>query len=317
MGLVKTLLGLATAGVAVEYSIAWYFFRRTLVRGNMPVEKTTKMAGTDWSGYIPEITRRAEWLARRPKKEKYCTSRDGLRLHATWFPAEGARRTAIVFHGYTSKGMDSVALAHSLLHKGFNVLLPDARAHGDSEGKYIGFGVLDRWDALKWIEIVDREVGGDILLHGTSMGGATVLMAAGQPLPPSVKGIVADCAFTSAWDVFEAVLGSTYHMPAFPILHMANGLAKSYAGYDLAGCNAAEEVKKMKIPLLLIHGEADTFVPSRMCREIHQSCPEGTGVFLVPGAGHGEAYYKDTAGYEARLDAFLHQIMETDGVEQG
>lgn len=315
MGIIKAALGLAGAGAAIEYGIARYFFKRTLVRGSMPVEKTMEMAGTDWGVYRSRLEEIGAWLEARPREEVYTRSGDGLRLHATWFPAQGARKTAIILHGYTSKGMDNAAQAVYFLKRGYNVLLPDARAHGTSEGIYIGFGVLDRWDLLRWIGYVEGmfaggESGGhEVILHGTSMGGATVLMAAGQTLPASVKGIISDCAFTSAWDVFTHVLNSWYHLPAFPILHTANRMAKRSAGYDLREVNSAREVRRATAPLLLIHGAEDTFVPSAMCREIHAAAPRGTGMLIVPGAAHGEAYYKDTAAYEAKVGDFLRKTM--------
>lgn len=121
------------------------------------------------------------------------------------------------------------------------MLLVDARAHGQSEGKYIGFGNKDRYDALGWILWMIQKVGEDaeILLHGDSMGGATVLMASGLDLPKEVKAIVSDCAFTSPKAVFMHALHDMYHMPAFPMIPIADAVNRKKAGYGLDDCNAA------------------------------------------------------------------------------
>lgn len=304
----KTMLGAGALAGAVEYGIAAYFFRRTMLRQNATTERTMEMSGTNWANYMPLIEAMKEWMLKQPREDVYIRSEDGLKLHATYFPGDGGKKLVICFHGYTSKGMsDYIGLSNYYLQRGYQMLLVDERAHGDSEGTYIGFGCLDRRDALLWIRYGEERLGKDceIWLHGTSMGGATVLMASGLKLPATVKGIVSDCAFTSAWDVFAHVLKSQYHLPAFPILHIADGMVKDRAGYGLAQCNAAKEVRKAKVPILLIHGDEDTFVPCRMCYEIYENCASPKEMLIVHGAGHCEAFYKEKEQYEKKLTAFL------------
>lgn len=189
------------------------------------------------------------------------------------------------------------------------MLLVDERAHGESEGTYIGFGCLDRKDAAKWAEYAVELLGGgcEIWLHGMSMGGSTVLMASGMKLPREVKGIISDCAFTNAWEVFSHVLKTQYHLPAFPVLNISDQMTISRAGYSLRECSAKEEVKKAKVPILFIHGDADTFVPCRMCREIYDACASEKEILIIKGAGHCESFYKDQEKYEETLTAFLEK----------
>ena len=310
MGKMKLLLGIGAAASAVEYGIARYFFRRTMIRGNAKVELTEKMAGTDWSRYIPDIKKNHVWMDRQTREEVFITSRDWLKLHGSWYPAldPESEKAVICFHGYTSEGSkDFTSLGRFYLKEGYHVLVVDERAHGQSEGTYIGFGCLDRWDALEWILYVKKRMaeGCEIILHGLSMGGATVLMTSGLKLPDCVKAIISDCAFTSAWDVFTSVLNTTYHMPAFPIMHIAEEMAKRQAGYGLRECNAAEEVKKTNIPILFIHGDADNFVPCRMCHELYQSCASRKDILIVKGASHAEAYYKEPEAYRGKILEFL------------
>lgn len=310
MGKFKLLLGIGAAASAAEYGIARYFFRRTMIRTNAKEERTEKMAGTDWSSYIPGIKKDRVWLERQTSEEFFISSRDGLQLYGRWFPSPDpeSKKVVICFHGYTSEGIKGYpSLGRFYMKEGYHVLIIDERAHGKSEGTYIGFGCLDRWDALEWIHYAQKRLGDDceIILHGISMGGSTVLMAAGLKLPSCVKAIISDCAFTSAWDVFTDVLNTTYHMPAFPILHIADNMTKRKAGFSLNECNAAQEVQKSDVPILFIHGDADTFVPSRMCHEIYQNCVSRKDILIVKGAGHAEASYKDPAIYQEKILEFL------------
>ena len=227
---------LATAGIGETV----YFYNRTMKRGNARTDRTVKMSGTDWEKYYPLMEERKKFVMAKPHQDVYLSSFDGLKLHATYFPADrtiGERnRIVICFHGYTGEGLSNhVAIARYFLKRGYAMLLPDARAHGGSEGEYIGFGCLDRKDALGWINWAIQECGEDvgILLHGTSMGGATVLMTSGLELPANVKGIVSDCAFTSPKEVFTHVLNKMYHLPAFPAIQGADFLNKRLAGYGM------------------------------------------------------------------------------------
>lgn len=290
-----------------------YFYRRTMKRNKAKVERTMKMAGTDWNQYQPFLAERKEYFLSQLHRDVYCNSEDGLKLHATYFPREGTNKVVICFHGYTSEGMkDYIALSGYYLKHGYGMLLVDERAHGKSEGEYIGFGCLDRKDALQWMNWVIQECGEgvELLLHGTSMGGATVLMASGLTLPSQVKGIISDCGFTSPKYVFTHVLHSMYHLPAFPVIQISDYVNRKKAGYGMDECNAAREVKKATVPILMIHGDADTFVPCSMCEEIYNNCSSPKMKLIVKGAAHAESYYKDREAYENALNEFIGGMLK-------
>lgn len=316
MGILKkAALGAGLLAAACGGEIA-YFYGRTMKRGRARTERTIKMAGTDWSQYMPLIEKRKAAMLEHPHSDVWQTSFDGLRLHATYFPAEETQekpKIVICFHGYTSQGMsDYIGLSDYYQKRGFAMLLPDARAHGESEGEYIGFGCPDRKDALGWINWVIEELGEEteVLLHGTSMGAATLLMLSGLPLPEQVKGIVSDCGFTSPKEVFTHVLHSMYHLPAFPLIPGADLVNRKLAGYGMDECNAKREVEKATVPILFIHGEADTFVPCSMCDEIYERCASPKSRLIVAGAAHAESYYKDRESYEKALTEFIGQVMQ-------
>lgn len=306
----------AAAGIVAAAGIGEtvYFYNRTMKRGHADTGRTTKMSGTDWEQYFPLMEERKEFVMEQTHQDVYITSYDGLKLHATYFPAinKDVNKIVICFHGYTGEGLSNhVAIADYFLKRGYAMLMPDARAHGESEGEYIGFGCLDRQDALGWINWVIDECGEDvkIMLHGTSMGGATVLMASGLDLPNNVKGIVSDCGFTSPKEVFTHVLNDMYHLPAFPAIQGADLINKRLAGYGMDECNAKIEVQKAKVPILFIHGSADTFVPCSMCQELYDNCSSPKRILIVDGAAHAESYYKDMEAYENALTEFAEEIM--------
>ena len=307
------ILGAGIVAAAVETGIAGYFFRRTMIRGHAKEERTTKMAGTDWNQYLPEIRKKKEWVVRQEREAVSIIARDGLRLKGHFYPGANPDKVILCLHGYTSRGSnDFNSLAYFYLHLGYSLLIVDHRSHGESEGTYIGFGCLDRFDALKWIKYLEKRCGKNcqVMLHGISMGGATALMVSGLSLPDCVKGIISDCGFTSAWEVFDSVLKNTYHLPSFPILQIADVMAKREAGYGLNECNALNEVAKSTVPILFIHGDADTFVPSRMCHKLYKACKARKEMLIVKGAAHAESYYKGTEKYENKVKEFLNSILE-------
>lgn len=304
----KNAARIAGVFTVAELGIAAYFYRRTMIRSKAKVERTMKMAGTDWGKHMPFIQMRKEAMLKQEHQDEWITSSDGLKLHGTWFPQGECKNIVICFHGYTSQGMkDYIGLSGYYLSRGYSMLLVDERAHGESEGTHIGFGCLDRVDALKWINWVIRKCGTEckILLHGTSMGGATVLMTSGMELPVQVKGIISDCAFTSPKEVFTHVLKNMYHMPAFPTMQLSDWLNRNLSGYGLDECNAAREVRNAKVPILLIHGSGDTFVPCSMCETIYENIASPKKKLIIEGAAHAECYYKDTAAYENALTEFI------------
>ncbi|WP_312880252.1 alpha/beta hydrolase [Paenibacillus phytorum] len=187
-------------------------------------------------------------------------------------------RTVILAHGYAGQAMQMGKLAQMYKDTlGFNVLIPDARGHGRSEGHYIGFGWPERKDYVQWIDKVIEHMGeqSKIVLHGVSMGGATVMMTSGEALPPNVKAIVEDCGYTTAKDQLAYQLKRMYRLPIFPLLHLTSLLTKLRAGYFFGEASALDQLQKSKTPMLFIHGDADLFVPTdsdqvRYDREVAQ-----------------------------------------------
>lgn len=230
-----------------------------------------------------------DWMKNVAAEDVYMDSQDGLKLHAYSFVNETPTNNwIIVCHGYLSKARDMAYVAKEFYENGFNVLMPDARGHGESEGKYIGMGWDERIDITDWCyKIADSNENSQIVLYGVSMGGATVMMTSGEKLPTNVKAIVEDCGYTSVWDEFSHQLSGVFHMPDFPIMHVSSLVTKVRAGFWLSEANAIKQVEKSVTPMLFIHGDEDTFVPYEMMEEVYDAatCPKEK--LIVEGAGHG------------------------------
>lgn len=234
-------------------------------------------------------------------------SDDGLKLAGELYTVEDAgSKWAILIHGYTATRGMMMDYAHMFAQQGYNLLLPDMRGHGDSEGNYIGMGWQDRKDVLKWIDLVaSRDPEARIVLQGVSMGGATVLMTSGEDLPQNVKAIVADCGYTSVWDIFSDEMKVLFHLPDFPLLYTADVISQIRAGYGFKEASAMEQVKNSRTPILFIHGSEDNFVHTDMVYKLYDICPAEKDIMVVEAAGHGESYYYAPDAYRQKVFDFL------------
>lgn len=251
----------------------------------------------------------AAWLETAEVSEASVTSDDGLLLKGSIVRTpEKSDLWAVIIHGYTGRKEHMANYAAYYAERGFNVLLPDMRGHGESEGDYIGMGWLDRKDVLKWIDlIISEDPAAVITLHGVSMGGATVMMTAGEKLTDNVKAIVDDCGYTSVWDIFSDELNYIFGLPTFPFLNTASVIAKLRAGYTFEEASALGQVKNAKVPMMFIHGSEDNFVHTEMVYRVHEACPTDKELYVAEGAGHGGAVYVDPEVYFGKIFAFFEE----------
>lgn len=253
-------------------------------------------------------------LNARPYEQVSIQSFDGLQLHGRYYHTADGAPLAILCHGYRgTPSRDFCGGAEICFDAGYNVLLIEERAHCSSEGHTITFGVKERYDVLAWAEYAVDRFGGDtkILLAGISMGGGTVLMASGLDLSPNVRGILADCPFTSPAEIIME-FGRSKGLPmkiAYPLTAIG---AKVFGSFSLTAANAVEAVKKTKVPILLIHGEADTLVPCEMSKRIAVANPGMIERQTFPGAEHGCSYIVDTERYTALVRDFCERIFSDD-----
>ncbi len=267
-----------------------------------------------WQDYAAANRDGRAFIASLPHEKIEIKSFDGLTLRATYLPAEKpSGRVAIAFHGHHSNAMLNMAMFARYYHsRGFDLILPDNRAHGDSDGKYIGFAFWDRFDVRDWAKYAVSRFGKScrILLHGVSMGSSSVISASAEELPEQVFGIVADCGYSSAWDQFLAcwkLHSCNFPVPAFPVIHIVNLMTRIFAGYSLKQSSPKEFIKKAKVPFLFIHGDDDDYVPTWMVLKICQNCPTAYTVEIFERAYHAACYPADKRRYESLVDVFCEK----------
>lgn len=247
-----------------------------------------------------------------PFEEITINSFDGLKLYGRYYHTADNAPLQIQMHGYHGTSFRDFCGGHKIAREtGHNILLIDQRAHGNSEGKTITFGIKERHDCLSWIQYANKRFGTKtpIILCGVSMGAATVLMASELDLPENVAGIIADCPYSSPKEILCKVCKDK-HFPV-PIVYLLLRLgALIYGHFNVTECSAIDAVKNTKIPILLIHGEADFFVPTQMSHSIHGSCSSDKMLVTVPEAGHALSYIVDNKLYTTASKEFIQKCLE-------
>lgn len=290
------------------------WIKRLIAKKSGKKEKSAK--GLCFADFEQEIENGRCWFDVQKKERITMTSYDGLRLAAYYLPAEGdSDKVMILMHGYRNDGLYDFAGLVKLYHDmGYHLLVPHQRSHGESEGKYICFGVKERFDLKQWTDYIVKRFDGkcSVFLAGISMGGATVLMASDMNLSAQVKGIIADCAFTSPRDIFAKVMEKDWHLPVFPFLQIANWICCRRAGFCFKECSTVQSVKRTRIPILFVHGGMDDFVPVEMSYRNYEVCRSVKSLLIVDCAGHGTSALAEPGAYRSALTEFMKKC-ENEG----
>lgn len=297
--------------LALIFGGSWYAYRTAFYSANRDPDKIPEIKDPHYEPYKAQMRDLFRSLRDRPCEFVTIRSREGLLLCGRYYHQKDGAPLAIGFHGYKSSWLtDFCGGADLSFRMGQNVLLIDERAHGRSEGRTITFGIKERQDLLCWVEYAVNRFGPDvkILLYGVSMGGATVVMASELELPANVKGIVADCPYSSPLDIILGV-GKQRGYPVNLIRPFVILGAKIYGGFDIRETSGAEAVKHAKVPILILHGEDDTFVPPEMSKAIRSSNPEFVTHHTFPGAYHALSYMVDTPRYKSIVKEFMEKVL--------
>lgn len=299
----------------VYFLMGYLIFRYACLRGReldwMDPEAVKRSSYKPYAEVIPMCAR---WIRDQGAVDICCRSHDDLILHGWWIPAQNAKATMVMFHGYRSSYLVDFSAVMELYHtRGYNILLADQRSHGRSEGKYITFGVKECRDVATWVDYHNRHYGAiPVFLCGLSMGASTVLFAAGNPLAPNVRGITADCGFTSPRDIIAHVMRGRIGFLTPVMLPAVNFWARQLALFDLRECSTERALRNCPVPILLCHGLADNFVPSSMSQRGYDACGAEKELILVEGAGHGTSFLRDRERVETALLEFIRRNLKEE-----
>lgn len=307
--IIAMLLILILLGVGLTEVIGNYFVNYAIARSGaggdrkISQESTIEVLGEDEK--IIENNKKIakenseKWSEEIQQKQVEVKANDNITLRGTeYLKQEETNKWAIILHGYRSNPSSVLTIGEHFSEKGYNVLIPSMRACADSEGEYVGMGWLDKEDLKCWINlIIEENKNAEIILHGSSMGAATVLMASGDELPANVKNIIADSGYTSVWDIFASEAKARFNLPEFPVLNMFQIVANRKAKYDIKEASSLKQVKKSKTPILFIHGDKDDFVPEYMCEKLYDATNCKKEKLIIHGAGHTDGKYREPEKY--------------------
>lgn len=312
LGIVGIVLAMVVLVVLVYFAGIYFFlFRTTFVRSDYVPD-----AKDDLEYYATEENVAAhyadvEWFNSMSPELVDTVSFDGLKLVAWRLEHEDSKGTVLLMHGFHSDPLREYAtLARFYYNEGYTVVLPYERAHGKSEGKYLTFGIKERYDCQTWINFINDCYGmeKDVFVQGISMGCATVVMSTGLELPFNVRGIIADCGFTSPYEITYWTINTKRHMLlGNSILSVGGMMTKLFADFDLNEYSTLNALNKNHIPILFITGTADETVPMEMTIQNFQACRAPKELLLVENSPHAINYYTDTANYERKLSKFMEK----------
>lgn len=242
-------------------------------------------------------------------RDTFIINRKGRQLHAMFASAaKPTDKTAVIVHGYTDNAIRMLMIGYLYNNDlNYNILLPDLQDNGLSEGPAIQMGWKDRLDVLNWMNIANDIFGKrtQMVVHGISMGAATTMMVSGEAQQPFVKCFVEDCGYTSVWDEFSFQLKDMFGLPEFPLMYTTSWLCNAKYGWNFQEASSLEQVKKCSLPMFFIHGDADTYVPTRMVYPLYEAKSEPKELWIVPGATHAMSYKDYPQEYTERVKKFV------------
>lgn len=300
---------------------AYVFVVGCVRRKDLPWLVEQEIKKTSYGKYYDFIVRSDKWLKDHCAQDVYINSHDGLNLHGLWIPVTNPRGTVLFAHGYRSTMLVDFGLAFDFYHKhGMNLLIPEQRAHGRSEGRYITFGVKESLDMQCWVDYHNQQLSTvPVILSGLSMGASTMLFLADKDLPENVKGIIADCGFTSPKEILSSVFKRVIHLPETPTLWVTDILARLFAGFHLNEQDTRRSLSKSRLPVFMVHGTNDGFVPCEMTESGYAACVGDKQILLVDGADHGVSFLVAKEKYTAMITDFLDKCIGeeiTNGLHQ-
>lgn len=319
-GIKEIMVFIATAGALICSVILFSYYAYRTAYYNSPKKNEDIYRLPHGEQYERERERMTALISKMdsiPYEEVWIESFDGVRLFGRYCHKNDGAPLQIQFHGYRGNAIRDFCGGNKLARDaGQNTLVVDQRAHGRSGGRTITFGIKERYDCLSWVKYACKRFGSDteIYLSGVSMGAATVLMASELELPANVAGIIADCPYSSPEAIIRKVCRDKGYPPRLTMPFLRLG-AFLFGHFDIKSCTAIGAVKNATVPILLIHGEDDRFVPCEISREIFEACGGNAVCETFPDAGHGLSFIVDAKRYADIIDRFVLMCRETHSLK--
>ncbi len=312
-------IAIGSATAATTYFIMGNFFYYVALTKNGLASSLSKkiMGGSkpkdEYKKYLDEKLDEGKiWFDNANKEQIVIRSSDNKKnLHADFiFPQKESDVYVLVIHGYTSSPRNMGVYAQKYAELGYNVIMPSLNGHADSEKEFVTMGWKDRLDVIDWINYVTKTVpDSKIIIHGVSMGAATTMMTTGEDLPDNVKFAVADCGYTSVWDIFSRKLKSAANVPPFPLLYGASTVNKMYSGFSFKEASSVEQLKKSKTPTLFIHGDKDGLVPYDMLDIVYEAAACEKDRITIEGAPHARNSCANPELYWSAVEKFIEKYI--------
>lgn len=311
-----TIIKIAIVVGIVTALVGFFLSRNLMIRGRNGARQATKgmtATATSLKNKSAEDDKVKEWLSEVTREKVTMTADDKYIFVARKIVVNAeSDKWAVILHGYNGSMADIYDIAMHYTEEGYNVLMPDLRASGESEGSFIGMGWLDRLDVINWIDVIlEENPSAKVVIHGVDMGADAALMLSGEPIKSSIKAIVADGAYTNAWEVVRTEYKTRYKgKPAFPFLNMINPVMKVWAGYTLKEADAVKQVAKSNVPILLVRGSKDTYVTEEMTNELNSAIASQHELVVISSGAHEDCRYAEPDTYYNKTFDFVNMYTE-------
>lgn len=310
----KTIFAILAVLAVIAAAIAWgsaYMLSYSLTPD--PNRRDTDSAYAELYARYPDMRQWTDSMRRAGAlRDTFITMPGGERHHALYARGDTAHgRTAVIVHGYKDCAVKFLYLGRMYHHDlGFNILLPDLHAHGLSDGKEIQMGWKDRYDVMRWAEVAESAFRDStrqpaLVLHGVSMGAATVMSVAGERLPAYIRCFVEDCGYTDVWNEFTYQLDEQFSLPPFPLMQTTSLLCRLRYGWSFGEASPLRQVARCDRPMLFIHGDADTFVPAGMVMPLYEAKTGRKELWITRGTEHAMSFHDYPEEYEKKVRDFV------------
>lgn len=315
--IIWSIVSLITLAILICIGVGLYMLDYALCPDSQGQNFRGKNLQSSWKFILTEYPYINQWVdslkQNKALKDTFIMTDDHIRLHAFYASSpDSTSRTAVIVHGYTDNAIRMMMIGYMYNHDlQFNILLPDLRYAGWSEGSHIQMGWNDRIDVLRWMDVANNIFGGhtQMVVHGISMGAATTMMVSGEKQQEYVKCFVEDCGYTSVKEQFAKELKEQFGLPSFPLLDIASYLCQLKYGWNFDIASSVNQVRKCKLPMLFIHGDADDYVPTWMVYKVYKAKPEPKELWIVPNATHATSYRNNKAEYTNRVKEFTKKYI--------